>query len=372
MFPLYIHIPFCKRKCDYCSFYSEKERRVPDWYIEALVGYIKHYRKKMGQPDTVYIGGGTPSLLLPGQIEKIMEAADPKPDAECTIEVNPDSANMRTLKIAKKLGINRVSVGIESFADEDLTVLGRRYTGYRCADVLTGLQKIGYENISMDIMFGVPYQDLDLLEFTIGGAVDLALPHVSVYNLTLEKGTKLADSGFEGNEDSELDMYLYLCKQLERYGYKQYELSNFCKPGYESKHNSVYWTDADYIGIGPSAHSRIKNRRYAYEPDIEQFVNKFKAQNFEFDYAYRLEEYDRVYEAVMLGLRTTKGMPLEVVEKVVGKSQVAKDICQRELGYIEDGRLKLKPRGMFVINFITNQFMLEYDLALKEQGKPGL
>lgn len=372
MVPMYIHIPYCTKKCGYCSFYSVENEGVPDLYIEALTAFIKHYRKLYGAPGTLYIGGGTPSLLTPAQLDSIISAADPAPGAEITLELNPDSTSMRTLGFAKRMGVNRLSIGVQSLTDNNLTVLGRSHDCFRAVDVLEGVQKMGFDNVSMDIMYGIPKQYMEELDFTLDTALELKIPHLSAYCLTAEKGTVLGDSGFKGNEDTDADMYFFICDKLKKAGYRQYEMSNFAKPGYESKHNSVYWTDKDYIGIGPGAHSRVKSRRYAYEPSIDKFLNRFKAQNFEFDYAYRLEEYDRVYEAVMLGLRTDSGMPLSVVEKVVGTSKKAREIADEGYGVIEDGALKLNERGYFIINYLTNELMLEYDLALKEKGYKGL
>ena len=274
---LYIHIPFCASKCPYCDFYSERySKKLAEEYKNAVIRNLLHYNETY---DTVYFGGGTPLLLGEKHLCGIMEAAKPylTADAEVTAEGNPGVSERADFKKLREAGINRLSFGLQSSNDKELSALGRIHSAKEAAETVKAAQKAGFDNISLDLMLGIPYQTEESLIRSIDFCASLGVSHISSYMLKIEEGTPLAKSELRflcADEEKVSDFYLLACEELEKRGFMQYEISNFAKDGKRSFHNTRYWLDDEYIGIGPSAHSFMEGRRFYFDRSIKDFLEK--------------------------------------------------------------------------------------------------
>ena len=426
---LYLHIPYCFSKCRYCDFYSRPgERGVPDAYVDALLRELHRFAPDAPlRPDTLYFGGGTPSLLTPAQAERLIRAADPVPGAEITLEANPETvteeslrgfraagvnrisfgvqsardtqlrtlgrphsakqaraafaaarliaaaqplpgaeitleANPETvtedsLRAFREAGVNRISFGVQSARDSQLKTLGRPHTAKQARAAFAAARRAGFENISGDIMLALPHytqaefdETLELIEK--GGAT-----HISAYLLKIEPDSAFGKHPPEGlpTGDEAADFYLYAVEQLEHHGYRQYEISNFAKPGYEGRHNLIYWDCGDYLGLGPAAHSCMGGKRFCYAPDTAAFLQDAAAPIM--DGSCGAEDY------LILQLRLRKGLDLDAYKTLYGKQFSTAQLafvqnCVRA-GYATfDGRiLALTPAGLIVQNSILAQLL---------------
>ena len=316
---LYIHFPFCEKKCNYCDFYSVANHSQKNAYIDALIREAEKLRDKRIKVDTVFFGGGTPSLFSPFELERVMSAINNsfvvEKGAEITLEANP-----MTLKDGDKLsafhslGVNRLSVGVQSFSDTELQALGRGHTRDEAKSTILTASKVGFENISLDLMLGIPYQTDESLKKSLDTALSLPLTHISVYALSIEENTVFGRKMKKGEDlhlpEDDREMYLNACEMLEENGFEHYEISNFAKKGFRSRHNMKYWRAEEYIGLGASAHSYFESERYAYGDSIKAFIEK--AEKVE---AYKNTPEDRKEEFVMLSLRLSDGLDLEKLEK---------------------------------------------------------
>ena len=280
---IYIHIPFCRSKCDYCDFYSlaGRDDRM-DQYQKALLSHIKE-TAPLAQDfpvDTIYIGGGTPSYYgakrlkeLLGVIRKLYKV---EKDAEVTVECNPDSVDVKSLKILRKAGVNRLSMGMQSANACELERIHRIHTPQQVNEAATAARKAGFTNLSLDLIYGLPGQTMDSWKATVEHALSLIPQHLSCYGLKVEEGTPLAARVAQGeilpDDDQQADLYLWTVGRLERAGYPQYEISNFAKPGFASRHNLRYWLTQPYIGFGPGAHSDFGGRRYSFVRDLDAYI----------------------------------------------------------------------------------------------------
>lgn len=312
---LYIHIPFCRSKCAYCDFYSlaGAEERMDD-YCRALERHLAEVapQAECHKADTVYFGGGTPSYLgaerlcrLLGSIRKLYKIDK---HAEITLEANPDSATDRkTLKRLRKAGFNRLSLGVQSMDDALLQTIGRIHTRQQVQEAVAAARKAGFKNLSLDLIYGLPGQTMEGWEKTLSDAVGLHPEHLSCYGLKLEEGTPLYRRQGEltfPDEDMQADMYLYAVEFLKQCGYEQYEISNFAKPGFASRHNLKYWLMQEYAGFGPGAHSDFGNVRYGYARDLERYLKgELVLQESE-----TVDSDEREREYLMLRLRTVQGV----------------------------------------------------------------
>ncbi|HOR22213.1 MAG TPA: radical SAM family heme chaperone HemW [Ruminococcus sp.] len=277
---LYFHVPFCGRKCGYCDFYSVCYRKEQaELYIQAVLRNIRHYSDLSRCTDTVYFGGGTPSLLAPEQLRQILDEARDSfrlaENGEITLEANPSTLTLEKLQKLREIGINRLSIGVQSMNDEELSLLGRTHTAARAEKAVLEAAQAGFGNISCDLMIGLPGQTPQLLGRFIEKMAALPIQHISAYILKIEAGTPFDCDQIRGalpGEDAQSELYLKAVEMLEKLGFSQYEVSNFAKPGFESRHNCRYWKCLDYIGIGPSAHSCCGGKRFAADPDIQRFV----------------------------------------------------------------------------------------------------
>ena len=363
---LYIHIPFCKQKCVYCDFYSlpHREDRMDD-YTAALCAHLTETAPfaQGYQVDTIYFGGGTPSYLGVKRLAKIRKVIEKKyrvaSDAEVTLEANPDSAgDWKALRALRKAGFNRLSLGMQSACDEELREIGRIHTMDQVRAAVEAARKAGIRNLSLDLIYGLPHQSLERWQENLSAAVDLAPEHLSCYGLKVEEGTPLytrrETAGLPGDE-AQADMYLYTVEFLKQHGYDQYEISNFAKPGFASRHNLKYWTLQEYAGFGPGAHSDFGGVRYAYEKDLEGYIRGVTEHAPMLSESERIPPLDRDTEWVMLGLRTVEGLDPKVFERNFRRrfSCFAPFLAQCEkadYAVEEDGRWHLTPRGFLVSN----------------------
>ena len=299
---LYIHIPFCKRKCSYCDFcsYAEKQDLISK-YIKCLLQEIKEVGSnnradfEIGKDDlfsvkTIYIGGGTPSLIeskyIVQTIEEIKSNFELDENAEITIEVNPGTVTLEKLEDYNKVGINRLSIGLQSTQDEILKEIGRIHNFEQFLETYKLAKKVGFKNINVDLMLGLPNQRIIDLKESLEEIIKLQPEHISVYSLIVEDGTPIANKIEKGelelpDEDTERNMYWYVKNTLELNGYKHYEISNFAKKGYESKHNMNCWNQMEYVGIGTAAHSYRDITRYSNTEDIKEYIKNVQKGEFE-------------------------------------------------------------------------------------------
>lgn len=324
---LYIHIPYCQRKCKYCDFvsYPDKESTfVP--YFEKLILELEQYKSDNIYIKTVFIGGGTPSLVphefIGNVLKYIFDNFEVDGNAEITIECNPCSADTDKLCAYKKYGINRISIGVQSFDDSVLRTLGRLHNAFVAEQCIKNAKSAGFENISVDLMFSIPGQTQKSLEDSLKKAVSLKVSHISLYSLILEDGTQLTkavDEGLLVTVDDETDRLMYenSCRLLKDSGYMQYEISNFAKSGYNSKHNVAYWVRSPYIGIGCAAHSYFNGERYSNPSDLSEYINTSDIGKFASSRDI-LSVTDIIEETVMLGLRMNDGFDMNKIYNETG------------------------------------------------------
>ena len=274
---IYIHIPFCKSKCPYCDFYSFKaDEQTKDSYLKAVLFCLEGYRDKInGSIDTVYFGGGTPSFFGGERIKAVLSYIKNNyrlmRDAEITVECNPSSVDEALVKCLSESGVNRISMGMQSAVDKERAVLGRLSDREKIRECIRLFRLYGINNISLDLMLGIPYQSEESLRESIEFVSSTDVSHVSAYMLKIEEDTdfhRLRDTLALPDEDEVCELYLYAVRELGKRGYSQYEISNFSKNGYESRHNLRYWHCEEYLGVGPSAHSFLDGKRFYFERDL--------------------------------------------------------------------------------------------------------
>jgi oxygen-independent coproporphyrinogen-3 oxidase len=333
---LYVHIPFCVRKCGYCDFYSITDLSLIEEYTKAIIRNIKG-----GQYDTVYFGGGTPSLLTPSQIGRIIEAASPEKNAEITIECNPQSADNGFLRELRDTGVNRLSIGVQSFDDNTLKKLGRLHDAKTAVQTVFAAEKAGFDNISIDLMLGVSDAKPDFATVKM-----LPIKHISAYILKIEDNTPFGiDKSLSfPDEDKVCDSYLETVSTLSKLGFGQYEISNFAKAEYECKHNLKYWNCDEYLGIGPAAHSYLNGKRFAVPRDIKSFINSPLQPTYITD-----DNPGGIEERLMLGLRLMKGIE---TDKYPGIIKRAEPFIKAGMLTLNAGRLSLTPAGALISNSI--------------------
>ena len=364
---IYIHIPFCRSKCDYCDFYSlaGQEGRMDD-YQRAVLAHLKEsaFAAKGYVVDTVYFGGGTPSFYGAKRLRELLSAVKKnyrvEKDAEVTLEANPDSADLKSLKMLRKAGFNRISIGLQSACPAELRAVRRPHTVEQGDEAVAAARKAGFANLSLDLIYGLPLQTVPSWWDTVEHALALEPDHLSCYGLKVEEGTPL----FARREEAELpdneaqaDLYLCVVDYLSSQGYRQYEISNFAKEGFASRHNLKYWTLGEYMGFGPGAHSDLGGARYAYEKDLEGYIRGVRENGPLLSESDRIPPMDRDIEWLMLGLRTVYGLdPREFENRFRRRFRCFLPFLEkcREAGYAvcEEDRWHLTPRGFLVSNQI--------------------
>jgi len=341
---IYIHIPFCVSKCNYCDFCSVTgdEAEISRFH-KALLAHIKlaagsKWRNRVY--NTIYFGGGTPPLIGVERIGEIIKSIHKRfsltPTSEISIEMNPETASISFLQGIRKHGVNRVSIGVQSFDDDQLELLGRVHNAETAEKAIDNVQQAGFENFGLDLIFGIPGQTVESWRATLDKAAAKNPVHISVYCLTIEKGTKF-DSWVKNDEltpvdnDTQAEMYNVLHQTLAANGYKRYEVSNYAKPGYECRHNLKYWTDRKYLGLGPSAHSYYTSYRKANFESLDKYITALQKGKQPTAFKEELSPEQKSEDRLMMGLRLAAGIDLHLIKDVINKNTLKELIQQKHL-----------------------------------------
>jgi len=366
---IYLHVPFCKAKCAYCDFYSHSDLHLLHDYETALCRALFHWGARAeGQlVDTVYFGGGTPSLLSCRGLQSVFNALHRSfslsADAEITVEVNPESATEKFLKEALECGVNRISMGMQSSSDRQLKLLGRLHCAEDTVRAVERIRAVGFRNLSLDLMYGLPGETAEEFRKSLEDCLALSPEHVSFYCLTLSENCPLYRSRRLLPAEEELEsMYLFAHDFLEEHGYEHYEISNAARKGFRSRHNSRYWQGMEYLGIGAGAHSFFRNRRFYTVEDTKRFVSSDSFEDL-ICVEEELNDQSRLTEYVMLSLRRKEGIDLDVLcrlgdERLTRRANekfslwTQHGLCQKtERGFA------LTPKGFFVSNEIITELI---------------
>ena len=377
---LYIHIPFCKAKCIYCDFYSlPRAEGQMDAYVSALTAQLAAWRERTADctVDTVYFGGGTPSYLGPDCLCRLLDAVFQSyrvaPGAEITLEANPDSVTPQGLKRLVRAGFNRISIGVQSDDDAQLKALGRPHNYRQAQQAVSLSRRAGFDNVSVDLMFGLPNQSREQWMQTLRNVIDLKADHISCYGLKVEPGTKLwsyKDCANLPDDDAQADMYFYAVETLEQFGYHQYEISNFAHDGFICRHNMKYWVGDEYLGFGPCAASDFAGRRFTIKPDLEGYIKGVMDKGQILSESELVPLRERAGEYLMLRLRTVDGiekgeytrsflLPFEPIEEILLRLQT------QEYAAFTSGRWHLTPKGFMLSNTILVEL-----LEAQQKSKP--
>jgi oxygen-independent coproporphyrinogen-3 oxidase len=365
---LYIHIPFCTRKCHYCNFFSQPALHLVPSYVEAICREIEIRKEYLSEPvKTIYFGGGTPGLLSAAQIERILNTAANHLDiqlSEVTLEANPDNLSVEYLRNIKNVGVDRLSIGVQSFNNTDLKWLNRNHSGETAIESISNARSAGFENISIDLIYGIPVQTTTQWKSQIDIALSLHPEHISAYALTVEPGTALHHFIRKGKRSDVSDKHAEECfrvlkRQLGEHGYTHYEVSNFCLPGKESMHNSAYWDHTPYLGVGASAHSFDGKSRQWNIAAINQYINDIGIGTVPAE-REELSEVTMLNEYLMVSIRTSKGCNLNHINQVYGEEfenkvlMRAKPFIENRLLELTDKVIKTSEQGWFHLDGIAS------------------
>lgn len=378
-FGIYIHIPFCKRKCSYCDFisFSNKDTLIKN-YLEALRKEIEEFDFSKYNVTTIYLGGGTPSYIKEEYIKKILDLLKEKlvasktswEDLEITIEVNPGTVTKEKLEIYKEVGVNRLSIGLQSTNDSLLEQIGRIHKFEDFLDTYNLAKKIGFDNINVDLMIALPNQTIKDIKESLEKIVDLNPNHISVYSLIVEEGTVIAKELEEGkinlpSDEEERRMYWYVKDFLELHGYKHYEISNFSKEGKESKHNLNCWNQEEYVGFGVAAHSYIDGIRFCNTSNLEEYIDNINNNNLDKnkEVEERQKKEDEEKEFMILGFRKIEGVDISKFKEKFGKNPIF--LFRKELDkLVSEGLIKvdlnnirLTNKGLDLANLVFEEFV---------------
>ncbi len=372
---IYIHVPFCRSKCQYCDFYSltTKDEALMDRYLKAICAHIKEAGLLAPEylVDTVYFGGGTPSFFgaegLSAILSVIRKSFDVASGAEITFEANPDSVSDKLLRRLRSEGFNRVSLGIQCDNDDILKKIGRPHSYAQAVNAVARIRKAGFRNLSVDLMYGLPGQSLTAWQETLTHVLQLAPEHISCYGLKVEEGTPLYEYQEYCNladDDTQADMYLSAVEILNSKGYRQYEISNFCRKGNVSRHNLKYWTGGEYLGFGPNASSDFAGRRFTAVRDLHGYIEGIFSGGQVLQEIQEVPAKERAGEYLMMRLRTVSGIdPKEYEKKFLLpfaplEAALQKHKQQRLAVKTYDGRWHLTPAGFLVSNSIISDLLL--------------
>ena len=375
---LYIHIPFCARKCYYCDFisYAQKQDKI-EAYFNALLKEIQQESKNINKEDvvtTIYIGGGTPSFVDAKYIAKIVETIKNnymvEENAEVTIEVNPGTVDESKLKEYKKCGINRLSIGLQSTKNELLKEIGRIHTYEEFLNCYNSARNIGFNNVNVDLMLGLPNQTMKDMEESLNKVINLSPEHISLYSLIVEENTPIEKMLQEGvlklpPEELERQMYWKTKEILEENNYKHYEISNFAKEGYESKHNSNCWKQKEYLGFGVAAHSYYKSKRYCNTNSIEEYCKNIENNNFKNNRTIFEEQSqeEKQKEFMLLGLRMLEGVNIQEFKNKFVNNPIyifhgeLEKLINEDLIEIDLNQIKLTNKGLDFANLVWEEFV---------------
>ncbi|MBQ9975074.1 MAG: radical SAM family heme chaperone HemW [Clostridia bacterium] len=362
---VYIHYPFCDAKCLYCDFYSTSDTRKRELYEEALVTALLSYKEKGITADTVFFGGGTPSLMTEEGAKRVFsalrEAFNITDNAEITLEANPSSLAdfPERLGLFRSLGVNRLSLGSQSMQKNELEALGRRHSPLDVENTVKCARNMGFDNISLDLMVRIPHQTLETLEDTLSKALALSPEHLSLYTLSIEEKTvfgvrhKKGDDLSLADEDTEEEMWDKVCDTLSRHGFEHYEVSNFARDGRRSRHNLKYWQAEEYVGIGVAAHSYLDRERFYSPSSIDAFLeNPLRRDGVEY-----ISDSEGLAEYVMLSLRLSDGISLEKITPTPEFYTLAKRLEENGLARLSESTLSLTERGWRVSNSIIEEIL---------------
>jgi len=375
---VYLHIPFCSTKCYYCDFTAYRLDRQPvEEYLVALAAEMKYWTQLVPPEtiETIYLGGGTPTVLTPKQMEQLLVAIRrtfPKlsPKIEWTVEANPESTSKELLSVLKAGGVNRISFGAQTFHPQLLQVIGREHGVADIVQSVEWAREVGIENISLDLMYGLPQQTVDDVADTLEKTIALKPKHISAYSLKIEKGTRFYQMERKQqlalpSHEEEYEMYQLIRERLLQAGYQQYEISNFALPGYESRHNSTYWLNEEYYGFGVGAHGYVNDIRYANITGIQAYLNRVNngERPIAEEHCVSLEE--SMENFMILGLRLLKGVQKHQFAKRYGKTidkvfgSVIKSLVKQKLIEEKQGTLALTEKGLMFGNEVFASFLLD-------------
>ena len=372
---IYIHVPFCRSKCEYCDFYSvtTKDSKLMDRYLEAICSHIKEAGPLAPNHlvDTIYFGGGTPSLFggegMSAILSTIRKSFDVSDSAEITFEANPDSVTDRLLRRLRSEGFNRVSLGVQSDNDDLLRKLGRPHSYLQAMDAVNKIRKRGFRNLSLDLIYGLPGQTLHEWMKTLRRVLTLEPEHISCYGLKVEEGTPLyeyKDCCNLPDDDAQADMYLAAVEILRKHGYRQYEISNFCRKGHVSRHNMKYWNGGEYLGFGPDASSDFGGRRFTAVRDLHGYIDGIRNGGEVLREVMDVAPRERAAEYLMMRLRTVAGIDPTEYEKryLMPFAPLERELqACKERGLATqtfDGRWHLTPEGFLLSNSIISDLLI--------------
>lgn len=376
---VYIHIPFCHQICNYCDFNKVYFKNQPvDEYIEVLGEEmrmaVERYGKLIESVETIFLGGGTPTALSAPQITRLLtlikQYIPMHTVTEFTSEANPDELTEDKLRALFEGGVNRLSLGVQSFDQGLLKKIGRTHSNEHVYDTIALAKKVGFTNISIDLMYGLPGQTMEQWKNSLQKAFELDLPHYSAYSLIVEPKTIFYIQYAKGrlhlpSEDLEAEMYDVLMKEMERAGLKQYEISNFAKPSFESIHNKIYWDNDEYVGFGAGAHGYVAGQRYSNHGPIKKYMEAIEAGELPIVHNHTVTQQERIEEQMFLGLRKVEGVPHSVFEQKFGETILSRyrTIVERNVaaGLLEndDKGIRLTRKGRFLGNEVFQQFLFE-------------
>ena len=383
---IYLHFPFCIRKCLYCDFASEDWDldRIEQW-TDALISEINLNKKKFANSKklyTLYIGGGSPNLIGIENFNRIVWTLSSYFNfnelREFTVEVNPGGTSIELLNVFKNAGVNRISIGCQSFVDNELKTLGRIHTADDIVKLLERVKSAGISQKSLDLIFGIPGQTIESWRGSLESAISHNVEHLSLYNLIYEKGTPLSDLRSKGiispvEEEQEWLMYDLAHKMLGKAGFIHYEISNWAKPGYIAVHNSIYWSGGKYLGFGPSAHSFDGENRWWNCRDVNAYIDLLKNGNLPTEDSEKLSDENKEIEYLLLGLRTQTGIEISRFESITGMEFISaykmlmdhlEERIEGEYGYIDGNYFRLTHKGWFLCDYIVSEL-----LRITEEGK---
>ena len=371
---IYIHVPFCRSKCQYCDFYSltEKDDRLMEDYMDAVCDHIKEagQRSPGYLVDTIYFGGGTPSFFgadgMAAILTAIRRSFEVSGSAEITFEANPDSVSSRLLRRLRSEGFNRVSLGIQCDDDRILKQIGRPHNYEQAVQAVKNIRSAGFKNLSVDLIYGLPGQRLEAWQKTLKNVMELRPEHISCYGLKVEEGTPLYECRDYCNlpdDDTQADMYLSTVEILRSKGFRQYEISNFARRGYESKHNMKYWTGGEYLGFGPDASSDFAGKRFKIVRDLRGYIDGIQNKGAVLDEVEEISDRERAGEYLMMRLRTVQGIDREEYEKrfllPFKPLEAYLEQCRQQghaLG--AEGRWRLTAEGFLLSNSILTDLLM--------------
>ena len=368
----YVHIPFCTQICYYCDFSKVFIKNQPvDSYLEHLLQEFHSY--DIQKLRTLYIGGGTPTALSAPQLETLLDGLTKNLDLsvleELTIEANPGDLDADKIAVLKNSAVNRVSLGVQTFDDKMLKKIGRSHLEKDIYENIDRLKLAGFDNISIDLIYALPGQTMDQVKDNVEKAITLDIPHMSLYSLILENHTVFMNRMRRGKlplpkEELEAEMFEYIIEELERSGFEHYEISNFSKPGFESRHNLMYWDNAEYSGIGAGASGYVNGVRYKNHGPIRHYLSAVEAGNARVTEEH-LSQREQMEEEMFLGLRKKSGVSITRFEEKFGTSfedlygQVVRNLCHQGLLQVEGQQIRMTKKGLFLGDTVAEQFILE-------------